>query len=103
MMPRLARALRCWCGAEPVGFHLRWRHSKGIRQPQVQDVVIEGSGNHVVRLEIDRSGQFLPSSAPGSEGNEARLPRDRLVTPPPEHDETLELVLVAVCCGAPEP
>jgi hypothetical protein len=102
-MPRLAPALRCWCGLEPVGFRLLWRRSQGVGQHQVQDVIAEGSGDHVVRLEIDRSGQFLASSAPGSGSDEARLQRDRLVIPTPEHDETLELVLVAVCCGAPEP
>ena len=102
-MPRLGPALRCWCGTEPVGFRLLWRRSQGVRQHQVRDVVVEGSGNHEVRLEIDRSGQFLASSVPGSESDEARLQRDRLVIPLPEHDGTLELVLVAACCGAPRP
>ena len=102
-MPRLAPALRCSCGLEPMGFRLLWRQSQGLRQHEVRDVVVEGSGNHVVRLEIDRSGQFLACSAPGRESDEARLQRDRVVIPPPEHDETLELVLVAVCCRAPEP
>lgn len=100
-MPRLAPTHRCRCGPEPVGFRLLWRQSQGVRQHQVRDVVVEGDGNHVVRLESDQSGQFLASSVPGSESDEARLQRDRFVIPPREHSGTLELVLVAVCCGAP--
>lgn len=103
MKPRFAAALPGRCGPEPISFHLLWRHPQGVRQRQVQDVVAEGDGAHAIGLEIDRSGQFPPSSALGSESDEARVQRDRLVIPLPEHNGTLELVLVAVCRRAPRP